>query len=197
MRKKIEEPQAPEVALVEAMLTEIIPVETQREQKEAEVEEARAAKLAEVAPELMPLDEKEQSLKQSVVQTIKDNKDKKGFFPQGRRSISTRAGVAGIKKGPAYIRLSKDGMTEPEIIQWLWRHDRKGYNKVVEVTKRLHRTRFRQAVRDKYFDDKTLGKLGVTLNQKEHVYVRTKTAKRGKRPSSAKGTMRKAKVVKP
>jgi hypothetical protein len=193
-RKRIDEPAAPEVAIVEQQLNELIPVEATREEKEAEVERAAAEKLKEVEPELRPLDKKERSIKTQLVDLVKANKDKKGFFQRGRRSISTRAGVVGIKKGPAHIRLGK-GVVEKDIIEKIKSKYPEIAPLVIETKERLHRTWFRQQVRNGNIPKPILREFKITLVQKEHVYARTKRAKRGPVKASAKGTMRKQKNI--
>jgi hypothetical protein len=192
MKTKKVVPQAAEVAQLEAIGTELIPVEASREEKEGIVEQARAAALKQVQPELAPLDKKERSLKKKAVEMLRAGRKIKGFFPKGAKTVHTRSIVGGFKKGPAHVRIAK-GTNEADLIKYF---EENGHPEVVQVKKRLHRTTLRQMIRIGAIDKKDLKKLGITVVQREHAWVKTKTAKRKPVKASARKAG-KRKTVKP
>lgn len=177
-----------EVEVLESKLAELGQTESSTEQLEAEVDKVRSKKLREVQPELKPLDRKARTLKHEAIEIVKANRNNKALFGKGKKSIHTRAGTAGFSKGRPSVKIPR-GVEDKDLVA---KCVELGIDHIcVQKIERFHRTKFRQAVRDKLITKEQAKLLGVKIVQREHYYVRTKTAKRA-RPASAKARSRKA-----
>jgi len=188
MKTKQPQQQPHEVAELEKNLAELTQVEAKKEQLEGQVETARAKKLREVNPELKPVDKAEKSLKSQAISFVKNNRKNKQIFGKGKKSIHTRAGTVGFKNGRPSVKLPR-GLDETTLIA-LAKQEGIAEHCVVS-TERFHRTMFRQSIKAGLISEDSMKRLGIKITQREHYYVKTKTAKRS-RPASAKAKSRKA-----
>jgi len=185
--KKQKELPASVVADVETGLTELIPVETDRKKVEGDVDKANAKKLREVRPLLKPLDKKEKDLTEKVFGVLESNLDDKGYLANGKRSIATRSGVIGLRVSTS-VRMKK-GADEAAIVKWF---EDNGHPEVVQVVKRVHLTKLKQAVVAKTIKKGDLRPLGIKIIQKMNRYKRTKS-RSDRKPGSKKAVQIKEK----